>query len=166
LKTFIALAGPFATIVASIAAGFIAVRLGKSQVSVARLQANTANDRLVLDLFDRRLAIYYGAKEIVGAAVRHGTSTTEEQFSFLRAINGASFLFGKEVTDYLDEIYKALVELQYCEDELKRVEERDKIKAFKRKQKQFDKIKDFYTDAEPLFAPYLHAHQKFGKQIN
>lgn len=162
MESFTTLAGPIATIVASLTAGGIAIWLGTSQVSVARLQASTANDRLVLDLFERRFEIYSQAREIVRSAVRKGTSTTEEQFSFLRVTDGASFLFGKEVTDYLTDIYTALVELQYCEDELKRVLDRDKAKSFKRRQIKFDKIKDFYTEAPKLFAPYLHAHQKFG----
>jgi hypothetical protein len=63
-------AGPLATILASSAAAFVAYRLGSSQVAVARTQAliaertwQTANEKVVLKLFDQRLAIVGGIRD-------------------------------------------------------------------------------------------------------
>jgi hypothetical protein len=65
-------AGPIGTVIAAGAAAFVAFRLGKSQAESARMQAQvamrnwqTANERVVLDLFERRLAIYEGARHVV-----------------------------------------------------------------------------------------------------
>jgi hypothetical protein len=63
-------AGPLATILASSAAAFVAYRLGSSQVAVARTPAliaertwQTANEKVVLKLFDQRLAIVGGIRD-------------------------------------------------------------------------------------------------------
>lgn len=160
MQTFTQLAGPIATIIASLTAGGIAVWLGRSQVASARLQAETANDKLVLDLFDRRLKIYSQAREVVAAAMRNGTTNMDQQFEFLRAVDGAKFLFGPEVTEYLDGLYKNLVALQYANDEL--AHGSDRTAAGKRRAEKFDKVQDFYNQAPKLMAPYLEAHHKFG----
>jgi hypothetical protein len=53
------LGGPIATVIASAAAAFVAYRLGKSQIAVAKMQADiaqrnwrTANEKVVLELFE------------------------------------------------------------------------------------------------------------------
>ena len=55
-------AGPAATVFAVLTAGWITFRLGQSQISVAKTQADiaernwrTSNEKIVLDLFDKRL---------------------------------------------------------------------------------------------------------------
>ena len=91
------LAGPIATVFAAGAAAFVAYRLGKSQIAVAKTQADiaqrnweTANERVVLELFEKRLAIYeketrpvmdyYGSKRV------HTIDATQTPVNVLRDI--------------------------------------------------------------------------------
>ena len=74
LQTAIQLAGPIATVIAALTAGGIAIWLGRAQVTTARLQAKTANDKIVLDLFDRRLKIYSDARAVIGRTTGSGQS--------------------------------------------------------------------------------------------
>jgi hypothetical protein len=69
------LGGPIATVIASAAAAFVAYRLGKSQIAVAKMQADiaqrnwrTTNEKVVLELFERRLAIYDGIRDVIGGS--------------------------------------------------------------------------------------------------
>jgi hypothetical protein len=79
LELLKAFAGPFATIVASVVGGWIAIRLGalqraiattqvkvqETQTVIAKYQSDIAYDRLKYDLFDKRYEIYSTAREIV-----------------------------------------------------------------------------------------------------
>jgi hypothetical protein len=71
LKT---LAGPIATVFASVTAGGVAVWFGRVQADIARRQAATAAaqkeiafDKLKHDLFDKRYEIYQAAKAVIEA---------------------------------------------------------------------------------------------------
>jgi hypothetical protein len=47
-EIFTDLAGPVATVIAAVAAAFVAFRLGKAQVEIARRNWQTANEKVVL----------------------------------------------------------------------------------------------------------------------
>ena len=105
------LAAPFATVVAAAAAAFVAYRLGQSQIAVARTQAKiaernwqTSNERIVLELFDRRLAIYEEIRSVVGSVTRSGRAPDEELFKFDKAMDRVPYFFGPEVQAYLKEL--------------------------------------------------------------
>src|ERR1700682_1490879 len=98
------LAGPIATVCAAGAAAFVAYRLGKSQIAVAKTQADiaqrnweTANERVVLELFEKRLAIYDGIRDVIGQVTRSGNASNEVYFRYIKAIDRVPFLFGAEV---------------------------------------------------------------------
>ena len=78
------LAGPIATVLAASAAAFVAYRLGQSQISVARTQAEiaernwqTSNEKIVLELFERRLAIYEEIRGVIGEVTRSGKAPND-----------------------------------------------------------------------------------------
>ena len=165
MQTAIQLAGPIATVIAALTAGGIAIWLGRAQVTTARLQAKTANDKIVLDLFDRRLKIYSDARAVIGRTTGSGQCSNEEQFNFLKAIDGASFLFGTDVTDYFNKLYHDLIDLDACNKEAEHIEVGEKrAEIFQKRRKHFEAIQEFYTKAPTLLAPYLSAHQTFAKQ--
>ena len=71
------LAGPFETVIATGAAALVAYRLGQSQISVAKTQAEiaernwqTSNEKIVLELFERRLAIYEEIRGVIGESAQ------------------------------------------------------------------------------------------------
>ncbi|MGA7657441.1 MAG: hypothetical protein WCA96_11750, partial [Methylocella sp.] len=51
-------AGPIATIIASLAAAFVAWQLGRTQADISKSQLRTSREKLRLDLFEKRYAVY------------------------------------------------------------------------------------------------------------
>ena len=70
---------------------------------IAFLQWVTARQKVVLDLFDKRFAVYEELREVVGRHVSRGAASIEDMGKFTRAAGRAQFLFGPEVTTFLEE---------------------------------------------------------------
>jgi hypothetical protein len=98
------------TLVVSVAVAFISwlqwqtatkqSETAKKQWETAERQAATARNRLRLDLFKRRIKVYDALIAIAAAAYINGHITPEEQNTCGNAIQGAEFLFNKEIDDY------------------------------------------------------------------
>ncbi|MCK1672790.1 hypothetical protein [Bradyrhizobium sp. 150] len=166
LKDF---AGPVATTIAAAAAGFIAYRLGKSQAESARIQAQVAkrnwrtqNERVVLDLFERRIAIFEGIREVVGETLRTGRPDDNIFFRYLVAIDKAPFYFGPEVEEYLEKIRLLIIELQLDGSVIADERNPDRTDRIRGHAKRMLELSQFYTTSKKLFAPYIQAHQKVG----
>jgi hypothetical protein len=69
--------------------------------AIAYGQWRAAHEKLILDLFDRRLAVYSEIREIVADIVRSDASGAMVYIAFYRAIDKAEFLFGNDVASYL-----------------------------------------------------------------
>jgi hypothetical protein len=69
---------------------------------ISALQWITARQKVVLDLFDKRFAVYDELREVIGKHGQSGT-TMEDIGKYTRAANRAKFLFGPEVTNSLEE---------------------------------------------------------------
>ena len=72
---------------------------------IAFMQWRTSHQKVVLDLFDRRLAIYHTVRDAIDAISSQGTVRPESIQKFVKAYEAASFLFGKDVCDYIDRLY-------------------------------------------------------------
>jgi hypothetical protein len=70
---------------------------------IAFRQSQIARNRLKLDLFEKRMAVYEVVRQTLGAAVSHGKLTAEEELNYLSGTRSAQWLFGPEVFKYLDE---------------------------------------------------------------
>lgn len=82
------------TLISLLVAGFVAW--------ISYKQAKTAREKLVLDLFKDRLAVYAKITEAIRKIQGPGYPVDHEPFSLLHAAkNEATFLFGDEVVDYI-----------------------------------------------------------------
>ena len=79
---------------------------------VAFQQYRTNREKVRLDLFDRRMAIFDALMQLLRIIGRDGTISNEELVRFSADTNNAVFIVA-ELSDYLDEIYKHAVDLQY-----------------------------------------------------
>jgi hypothetical protein len=78
--------------------------------AVAFLQWRTAQQKAVLDLFDRRFKIYETVKTCVYEANRNaGYFNEEREKEFLKVRDDAYFWFGNDIQDYLEDLRKELV---------------------------------------------------------
>ena len=84
---------------------------------IAWQQWKTNQQKLFLDLYDRRLKIYEEVRRILSIILRDAKASYEDLLKFRTSVSEADFLFGSDITDYIDEIYKRGVQLQYWSGE-------------------------------------------------
>jgi hypothetical protein len=119
---------------------------------IAILQWNTAREKVLLDLFDKRFAVYDELRLIVS---RGGIDQTAI-FEFKTAASRAQFLFGPEVQTFLKEreadLSREMVE--------RTVQPRPSPEDQRVQVARADRLSDFFKDFDQLVAPYMNHHQK------
>jgi hypothetical protein len=85
--------------------------LSLAVVVIAALQWRVADNKLRLDLFDRRYKVYDAAKTFLIAIGRDATFTTAQLFEFNAGTSDAEFLFESDVVEYLGQIRKCALDL-------------------------------------------------------
>lgn len=127
---------------------------------IAYFQWRTAHQRVVLDLFDRRLRVF----EDIENAVRNVFSTTRvsnETWSLLvGAKSRARFLFGKDVNDYLERLTKDFAWRMSFTDDVIDHDPQERPALLAKKYEVLERIVAFPKDGEPIFAPYMRLDQK------
>lgn len=73
---------------------------------IAWQQWRTNQQKLNLDRYDRRLRVYEEVRKIIGIVVRDADVSKDDLTRFITSVSEADFLFGSEVTDYINEIHK------------------------------------------------------------
>lgn len=129
---------------------------------IALFQWDTARQKVVLDLFDKRFEVYDELRLIVSKYITTGISV-EDTRQFGKVCNRASFLFGQEVTSYLDIIRKDVD--QACFDELRLANsKRAPIEEFNalevRSAARSKSFGEFPSSLDALVAPYMKHTQK------
>jgi hypothetical protein len=74
-------------------------------VYIARQQWKTNAHKLKLDLYDRRFKVFEAAREILGLMYTSGVRDAQ-LLNVLTKTADTEFLFGREVKEYLEEIYR------------------------------------------------------------
>jgi hypothetical protein len=140
-------------IIAAITAVFVAL--------VAFLQWRTAQQKAVLDLFDRRHAIY----EIVRKAVSTMTSNSNtfdqgQEIEFMQAMERAYFFFGDDVANYLQQLWSAIMDVRDADKELKDLKDpATRRAAVAKRSAGMSCITQFHRNGKPLFARYMRFSQ-------
>ena len=92
--------------------------------------------------------------------MQHGSVTNEQLFEFLRGTLQAKFLFGDEVTNYLDKtMYASLGELQLAATMMETADE-DRGKWIDKKYAALRTVANFYQETARLIRPYMSMHAK------
>ena len=100
------------TIVIAIVVTYIAWQqayIAGQQKQIAGQQWQTNRQKLIHDLYDRRIRIYREVFEFVSIIDREAKVSTENLRKFRTSVAEAVFLFRPEVISYIDEIYKHCV---------------------------------------------------------
>lgn len=93
--------------------------LAVGAVAIALQQANTARNKLRLDLFERREKVYLAAKDAIARIVQSGQVTPDIEHDFQRGIMGARWLFGTDIETYLDRtLWTNIVDLMLVNSKL------------------------------------------------
>lgn len=91
---------PAVALIGAMSASFIAWRFGSIQADIARQQARTAQNKLKLDLFDKRVAVYNAIAEYINlspesVAERGGMGDYIPRFAPVK------WLFDEKIADWL-----------------------------------------------------------------
>ena len=87
---------------------------------IAWRQWRTAQNKLKLDLFERRLAVYHATAQFLGSVLTTGKVLDEELFGFISSTREAKWLLDAHVADYLrTELYRKALQLQSLDSTLK-----------------------------------------------
>lgn len=86
--------------------------IGVVTLYIAWRQWKINEQKLNLDLYDRRLKVYEEVKQILSIILRDAKASYEDLLKFYRATSEADFLFGPEIPAYIEEIYQHGVQLQ------------------------------------------------------
>ena len=125
-------------------------------IYIAYQQHKTNRDKLRLDLFEKRYAIYKGIQKFLTLILRAGKTNYEELMQFNGETQDATFLFRDEIPAYIGDIYSKANDLiattetykplPVGEDKSRLVKEATELTRWLTK--QLPELKD-------VFAPYL-----------
>ena len=142
----------FRALLAPVIAGVVAY--------IAYQQHKTNRDKLRFDLYDRRLKVFEGLMVLLWVIFRKGTCNDQERDQFQRATVEGSFLFDKDIANYLDTIHKKTLELGTIRAVLNSLPRGDKRDQTVEKEKQlFDWFTDQFEVSKEKFARYLSFRQ-------
>src|SRR5204863_151776 len=89
---------------------------------IAWRQWRTAQDRLQLDLFDKRLPLYTATMKFVSSVLTSGRADRQELFNFNVAVREAKWLLNRDIVDYFEkELRPRAIRHETLEQELKAV---------------------------------------------
>ncbi len=89
---------------------------------IAYLQWRTTQNKLKLDLFEKRFSVYDTARKLLESIVINGTAKNEEIFKFQSGTREAKWLLNDEIAKYFkEEIFHNALELQTLDAELEGV---------------------------------------------
>jgi len=127
-------------------------------IYIAWRQWRTAQNRLKLDFFDRRWAVYEATRNLLGTVTRSGTATHENVRDFVVGTGPARWLFDDELADYLEkEIRQKAVNLMTLDDTLRQVTEPAERQHYVReKGKNSVGLVEQYEQIDRKFGAFLH----------
>lgn len=149
--------------------GFLKLIIGVAGIIIAyqQWQINLQNtkineDKLRLELFDKRLNIYNSIMDLIYTIVSTGDVTDEEIRKFRYKTREVNFFFDKDIIDYEEEVYRKAVEFQHFERKLNRIESSEGG----RQNLEFDTLVDNRTSAIEWFGNQFYQCKKiFEKYI-
>lgn len=124
---------------------------------IAYRQWLTAQNKLKLDLFDRRFAIYDAARILIASVMTKGKANDEELCTFESGIRSARWLLNKGIETYFEnELRRKAVELLTLDKELQGLPAGDQRDKNVRKQSELRKwILNQYNVLDRHFEKYL-----------
>lgn len=143
---------------------YVAYKFGRIQADIGRRQADTAaqamatnREKLRLDLFDRRLAVYEAANEFIIKAARGDRLNADHRFDLLRDTKGATWLFDERTARYItDTLFLDAYDVVRISEELEcepDAEERKKL--YHQRTMYCATFKKHADSLHKLLAPYL-----------
>jgi len=134
-------------------------------VCIAWGQWVTARSKLILDLYDKRRAVYSKFHGPIGQAMREGKSDMENYRQYILVLDEAHFLFGHDVRDFIEDMRETLNKLGYATTMLadgndQRMSEEQRLLHVHMAYDLMLEIADFWKRLDKLMVPYMLMEQK------
>jgi hypothetical protein len=125
----------------------------------------TARSKLILDLYEHRRKVYSDFHGPIGEAMREGRSDLNNYVDYIRVLDQARFLFGRDVLDYIEDMRETLNNLGEVTSMLgggndMRMPEDERLKYANRRSELMRQIADFWPRLDELMIPYMLMEQK------
>ena len=114
-----------------------------------------------LDLYDKRYPVYQATMDYISYVAQHGTINNDEIYKYLRNSKDKSFLFGKDVQEFIEMLYDKGLDLQLVSEELNGLPIGDERKeSVKKKSDLFKWFTKQFETSKKLFGAYLRIDNK------
>jgi len=126
-------------------------------------QWRTQHERVVLDLFEKRMTIYENVRAVIAEITREGTADGSAVFRYVKAADRLGLLFGVEVLSYSDETRDRIVQLAYHEAMVKTADTQQTKEREVHKGKSAEILKElgeFHEEFSVLMMPYVRMTTK------
>jgi len=127
---------------------------------IAWQQWKTNRQKLTFDRYDRRLRVYEEVRKILSIIARDAKASTQDLLKFRTSVSEADFLFGPEITAYIDEIYQAGLRLgrwtsEYRDYTQEKPEGYDHKRVVEEMHKELAWLTEQFEPAKEKFKKYL-----------
>jgi uncharacterized ubiquitin-like protein YukD len=141
--------------------GLLTPFIGMTTVYIALQQWQTNRQKLILDLYDRRLRVYEEVRKIILIITIDLDVSIEDLHKFRVSVSEADFLFGSEVTDYINEIFNRGLNLSKCSRQY-----RDYTQEKPEGYDNDNIVKEKYSEALWLTSQFEPSKQVFKKYLD
>ncbi|GMQ99462.1 MAG: hypothetical protein BMS9Abin18_0280 [Zetaproteobacteria bacterium] len=127
---------------------------------IAWQQWQTNRQKLNLERYDRRLHVYEEVRKILSIIFRDANASSDDLLKFRISVSEADFLFGPEIPEYIDEIYKRGLKLRYWNQQYRdysqeKPEGYDHNKVVEEAHKELTWLTEQFEPAKEKFKKYL-----------
>jgi hypothetical protein len=142
--------------------GWITILIAAIALLIGYFQWITAHQRVVVDLFEKRLRLFNSIELAVGQVVRDAETSPETLQTFLQAEADARFLFGLDVLKELRSLGSDFEFLHaYCKAVIDDPDLPNRDDIFKERWNILQRLNDDWLDRlSRTFAPYIQLTQK------
>lgn len=141
--------------------GLLTPTIALIAVGIGFMQWRTAHQKVMLDLFDRRMIVVNDYERYFSLIVKAGIGIDPSELKGIHNTRShASFLFGSDVNDFLNRFYERQFGMAVAASMMKDASEEERRKHIEVANERLSSIlgsnREFYT----LVSPYLNMDQK------
>jgi hypothetical protein len=133
----------------------VAVVVAIAGAAISFFQWRTAQQKVVLDIFADRYAIYKDLRAAVSMFLQNVNFSAEVQQSYMDAQSRARFYFGAEVDSYLETLRLDMIRGHFFD----RYEYRHEINADAQVER-LNRVAVFDVEIDRMFIPYMRINQR------
>jgi len=135
--------------------------IGVTVAGIAYMQWTTAHNRLILDLFEKRMAVYQDVDALLRHVMQKGPKVEMKRMSEFHSVrHQAKLLYGPEISDWLKAWHETLIDMGSSADDFpgREGEELRRHRAVAR-EKYIEAI-EMANKLPELFEPYVAMRQR------